>query len=170
MKQGVSGTNGNLQFIKWTGPSWVILVPNLFLSKPPNFATLYDYFLYPKSCLYHSYWMCELQLDWVAHGKRDLILSLLVSFRAFVYCWLQILLGGIHQLLSWVVRSARLKAIAGTSFWWHKELPGHASTLWQGQSLSLALSLNSRMSGLLNRADKRLEVNSDVPVPIVYPR
>lgn len=90
---------GNLQFIKWTGPSWVILVPDLFLSKLPNFATLFDCFLYPNSCLYHSYWTCELQLDWVAHGNRDLTLSVLVSVRAFLYCWLQILLGGIRQLL-----------------------------------------------------------------------
>lgn len=30
---------------------------------------------------------------------RDLTLSVLMSVRAFLYCWLQILLGGIRQLL-----------------------------------------------------------------------
>lgn len=49
MKQRLSGTNGDLQFIRGIGPgSCVILVPNLFLSKLPNLATLYDYFFVPK--------------------------------------------------------------------------------------------------------------------------
>lgn len=82
-----------------TGPrSLVVLIPNLFLSKLLNLGTLYDYFLYPDSVLYHSYWTCELQLDWVAHGNRNLTLSVLVSFSAFLYCWLQILLGRIRPL------------------------------------------------------------------------
>lgn len=52
MKQQLYGTKGNLQFILGTGPrNCVILVPNSFRCRLPNFATLCDYFCYPSSLL-----------------------------------------------------------------------------------------------------------------------
>lgn len=112
---------------------------------------------------FSCYCMCELQLDWVAHGNGNLTLSVLACFRAFLSCWLQILLGGIRPRPELGGKSSKGESCK------RQDPPADGTnssldTLQPSNRVkALALhsgSLNSRMSVLLRkkRADKRLEV------------
>lgn len=136
-------------------------------------------FLYPNSVSFTTVsWMCELQLDWVAHENRNPPLSALVSFRAFLFCWLQILLGRIHPLPELGGETDKGKAVkcktllvlppAAVYLNHHGGFTINQGTAINGWTFWFSNKQKQPPATKPNRSEAG-STNSDVPISAIYP-